>query len=68
LLDDVGVELDMRMPNNPVVDVLRERHATARDMWVTTFLPPEEFERAYGSGTARRVFDGAAILMLGSGT
>jgi DNA replication protein DnaC len=65
VLDDVGSELEMRMPTNPVVDVLRERHAAARATWVTTFLPPDAFEKAYGSGTTRRVFEGATILWIG---
>jgi DNA replication protein DnaC len=66
VLDDVGQELEMRMPNNPVVDVIRERHAANRPTWVTTFLSPDAFAKAYGSGTARRVFDGAAVLWIGA--
>jgi DNA replication protein DnaC len=64
VLDDVGLELQLRMPSNPVVDVIRERHAAAKPTWVTTFLAPQAFENAYGSGTARRVFDGATVLSL----
>ena len=65
VLDDVGQDLDLRMAVNPVVDVIRERHAAGRTTWVTTFLAPEAFEKAYGSGTARRVFDGAAVVWMG---
>jgi DNA replication protein DnaC len=65
VLDDVGQELELRLNANPVVDVIRERHARARTTWVTTFLAPEAFEKAYGSGTARRVFDEAAVISLG---
>jgi hypothetical protein len=66
VLDDVGQELELRLTVNPVVDVIRERHAAGRVTWVTTFLTPEAFEKAYGSGTARRVFDGAVVLALGA--
>jgi DNA replication protein DnaC len=67
VLDDVGLELQLRMASNPVVDVIRERHAAGRATWVTTFLAPQAFESAYGSGTARRVFDGATVLSIEGG-
>ena len=50
------------MPSNPVVEVIRERHAAERVTWVTTFLSPDAVEKGYGSGTARRVFDGATVI------
>jgi DNA replication protein DnaC len=68
VLDDVGQELGLRLAVNPVVDVIRERHAAGRATWVTTFLEPDAFEKAYGSGTARRVFDGGVVLSLGDGS
>jgi DNA replication protein DnaC len=66
VLDDVGQELEMRLADNPVVEVVRELHAAGGQTWVTTFLVPEAFEEAYGSGTARRVFDRAAVIALGA--
>ena len=65
VLDDVGQELELRMASNPVVEVIRERHAAERTTWVTTFLAPEAVEKGYGSGTARRVFDGAEVISVG---
>jgi DNA replication protein DnaC len=65
VLDDVGQELELRMPCNPVVEVIRERHAQERATWVTTFLSPAGMEKGYGSGTARRVLDGAAVISVG---
>lgn len=64
VLDDLGQELTMRMACNPVVEVIRERHAHERATWVTTFLALPGIEKAYGSGTARRVCDGATVLEL----
>jgi DNA replication protein DnaC len=66
VLDDVGQELELRMPCNPVVEVIRERHAANRATWVTTFLSPAGLEKGYGSGTARRVLDGAAVISVGA--
>ena len=66
VLDDVGQELELRMSCNPVVEVLRERHAQERATWVTTFLSPEALAKAYGSGTARRILDGAVMISVGA--
>lgn len=64
VLDDAGSE--RQTPTNAVPDVIFERHAAARAMWVTTAMSQEAMAARYGDGIARRVFEGARLIELGA--
>jgi DNA replication protein DnaC len=65
LLDDVGQELQLRTAMNPVVEVIRHRHAQSMPTWITTFLDPEDMTRAYDVALRRRVYDDAKLIRIG---
>lgn len=64
LLDELGGERHTQ--NNATADVIFERHARALPTWFTTGLDEGELAARYGGGAARRVFEGATVIRLGS--
>lgn len=66
VLDDLGAERDTA--NNAVPDVVFERHAENRPIWVTTGLTREQISARYGAGIARRLFERARVIKLGKVT
>ena len=66
LLDDLGSERDV--PSNPIADVIFERHAHDRPLWVTTGLTREALVARYGAGVVARVFERARIIHVGPRT
>ncbi|WP_394831738.1 hypothetical protein LVJ94_35015 [Pendulispora rubella] len=62
VIDELGSERDSAL--NAVTDVIYERHARMRPTWVTTWLTKADLDKRYGSGIARRLLDGAAVLPL----
>jgi DNA replication protein DnaC len=63
-LDDMGSE--RQTATNAVPDVIFERHAEGRALWVTTAMGQEEMAQRYGDGIARRVFEHARIIDCGA--
>jgi hypothetical protein len=63
LLDDLGSERPA--PSSPITDVIFERHDQDRPTWFTTWATPDETEKRYGAGIARRVFEDATIIDCG---
>jgi DNA replication protein DnaC len=65
LLDDLGIESNTA--TNAVPDVIAERHEANLTTWITTGFTRGELANRYGDGIARRIFEGAAVIRLGSG-
>lgn len=63
VLDELGGE-DQRH-GTAVAEVIYERHAANLATWVTTGVGPKELAARYNGGTARRLFEGAAVFRLG---
>lgn len=66
LLDDLGNEPKTELSAIP--GVVFERHAEAMQTWVTTPFGPEEIARRYGDGVARRIYERALVIRLGTKT
>lgn len=64
LLDDLGQESNTA--TNAIPDVIFERHARDAATWVTTGLGRNDITSRYGDGIARRLFEGALVVQLGS--
>ena len=60
LLDDLGVERDTA--TNPIADVIFERDAENRTIWVTTGFTRAQLASRYGAGLARRLFEHATVI------
>ena len=60
VLDDLGSERVIK--SSPISEVIAERHAEERVMWITTGLSTKQIVDRYGGGVARRIFEGAVIL------
>jgi DNA replication protein DnaC len=63
LVDELGAEANRG--DTAVPEVIHERHAWDRPTIYTTPFELDELERRYGSGIARRVFEGASVIRLG---
>jgi hypothetical protein len=63
LLDDVGSERDTAA--NALPDVIFERHAGDRALWVTTGLSREQLVARYGAGIVGRLFERASVIRMG---
>jgi DNA replication protein DnaC len=64
LLDDLGSERSVA--GCAVPDVIYERHAYERPIWITTGLTRPQISERYGDGIARRVFERATVLPFGA--
>jgi len=64
LLDDMGAEREMASTLIP--ELIYQRHARSLPTWVTTGIHHEHFAARYGGGIARRVFERATILRMGT--
>lgn len=64
VLDDLGSE--RQNATNAVPDVIFERHAEGKPLWVTTAMSQDEMSSRYGDGIARRVWEGARIIDCGN--
>lgn len=60
LLDDLGSERQTQQ--NAVPDVIFERHAQNKPVWLTTAMSQAAMVERYGDGLARRVWEGARII------
>jgi DNA replication protein DnaC len=60
VLDDLGSERVIK--SNPIAEVIAERHAEERVMWITTGLSTKQIVDRYGGGVARRILEGATIV------
>lgn len=73
VLDDLGAELEGAPPGSALLAqrigacsrVIGERYDRQRATLVTTALDVDAVARLYGDRVARRVFEGAAVVMLG---
>jgi hypothetical protein len=63
LLDDVGSERDTAA--NALPDVVFERHAEDRPLWVTTGLSKEQLVARYGEGIVGRLFERSSVIRMG---
>ena len=63
VLDDLGSE--RQTATNAVPDVVFERHAEGKMLWVTTAMSQADVAGRYGDGIARRVFEGSRLIELG---
>lgn len=63
LIDDLGSE--RAMSSNLLPDLVYERHARDRGLWVTTWMNVDQIAVRYGDGIARRLFERAAVLDFG---
>jgi hypothetical protein len=63
LLDDVGSERDTS--GNALPDVIFERHAEDRPLWVTTGLTRPQLITRYGAGIVGRLFERSVVLQVG---
>lgn len=63
VIDELGGEQDRHA--TAVAEVIYERHAENRPMWITTGVAPKVIADRYGGGIARRVFEGAEVFRLG---
>jgi hypothetical protein len=64
LLDDVGSERDTAA--NALPDVIFERHAEDRPLWVTTGLSKDQLVVRYGEGIVGRLFERASVIRMGA--
>ena len=62
LIDDLGSERSIA--GCAVPDVIFERHAEDRPLWVTTGLTRPQLVQRYGDGIVRRVFEHARVIEL----
>jgi hypothetical protein len=60
VLDDLGSERVIK--SSPIPEVIAERHAEERVMWITTGLSTKQIVDRYGGGVARRILEGATIV------
>ena len=60
VLDDLGSERVTK--SSPIPEVIAERHAEERVMWITTGLSTKQIVDRYGGGVARRILEGATIV------
>ena len=65
LLDDIGSERDTAA--NALPDVVFERHAEDRPLWVTTGLSKEQLVARYGEGIVGRLFERSSVIRMGPG-
>ncbi|MGH7283822.1 MAG: hypothetical protein ACRELY_20035 [Polyangiaceae bacterium] len=63
VLDNLGAE--PAIPSNAIPEVLIERHAEERVIWITTELEPRAIAERYGGGIARRIFENGHVFRLG---
>jgi DNA replication protein DnaC len=64
LIDDLGSEPEGQF--SAVADVIYERHCQDRPTWFTTWCGPSEVAAKYGAGIARRAFEEAHVVEVGS--
>jgi hypothetical protein len=64
LLDDLGSERDTAA--NALPDVIFERHAEDRPLWVTTGLTRPQLVTRYGAGIVGRLFERSAVIHMGA--
>lgn len=60
ILDDLGIE--PMTASSAVAHVIHRRYMDQRDTWTTTGVPSKELEARYGTGTMRRILEGAKYL------
>jgi hypothetical protein len=63
LMDELGAEAGRG--DTAVPEIIHERHAADRVTIYTTPFQRDELEGRYGSGIARRIFEGAVMVRLG---
>jgi len=65
MIDDVGMEADIK--SNTLPELVYERHARGRALWVTTNRSMEQLIALYQEGIARRLHEAAAIFDFDTG-
>ncbi len=67
VLDDLGDSADPTDTLRDVVFDRAEREHGETQLWVTTWMTPEQISARYGDGFSRRIFEGAVIIDCGNG-